>query len=364
MGNNGIDSNGGKYLGMMIKEYDAVQYGDLREVWNKLSLGKDMTVFQSFWWNGLLLQEIKKIHRVNNAHIVVGYIDDIPALIAPIYVIKYGRKIGSYGDAPGVYLWGWDSISDYCNLIYDNFNEKLFEELRKYINEKYMFPFYINRVLEKTQLSDYLRERYSAISSEIAVWMNVPDDMSDYHVALSKHVRQNLRTARNRIVKSGLNMEIVCGMNELDEQTIQDMEHIYVDRQKQKFVDNSQGIRKMKFRLSQWCRVQRNQKYDIVSEALREKHGWSILVKIDDQIAAFANGLIWQGVVYFVRVSYDMKYAFYSPMYQGIYEAVKQLVGKDAVRILDFTRGDEKYKLDLISSSGQLENLYSYRIVK
>jgi hypothetical protein len=111
-----------------IKYYSLSTIEDIRDVWQNLQKGPDMTYFQSYKWHDMLAG--LKWFPNNHYEIVIAVVssDDTSVLLAPLFISKDNR----YNNYPkGCYLWGDQGWSDYCNLVYREFDKAAFEYLLK-----------------------------------------------------------------------------------------------------------------------------------------------------------------------------------------------------------------------------------------
>lgn len=89
--------------------------------WKKLEQGKDMTIFQSYNWNKLLIEEEKK--RVfsdfyTDIDILIIKLKDNIVGILPLIIQKHSNKTKWFGRKKGIYILGHNSWSDYLNIVY------------------------------------------------------------------------------------------------------------------------------------------------------------------------------------------------------------------------------------------------------
>lgn len=106
----------------------------LEPMWKELEHGAEMTVFQSYDWNVLLVEQWMKFRynrRFTKIYIFQVIEDDKVVLIAPMIVQRKSFGIKWLGRKKGIYFLGIESYSDYMNMIYDHVENSWFDFMLK-----------------------------------------------------------------------------------------------------------------------------------------------------------------------------------------------------------------------------------------
>ena len=359
-----------------IRRIEITQMGDflkLEDNWKEIECGNDMTAFQSFDWNKLLVEQwlSDSFNRVFSKLYIYIQMDErnYPYIIAPVFVQKYTIGFSWVGRHKGIYILGDSSYSDYLNFIYTcvDINElrNMISKIKQDLSDNGRVPLYLNCIREKTLLYQAImsvqNEKYKEVKS---VYINIPKTEDEFYRSLSKHTRQNLRTARNRLEKDGktYRMEILHGRqsgsfaNSLDE--------IHTKRVKSKNRNQqTDSLRKIsRFFMNKHLEKKQRQ-YNIVVESMQSNEAsYYCIVYIDDNIVGYLYGLADGKAIRIMQNCFDEEYKYYSPLFCGSYDAISTEINCAVKRYeeFDFTRGDEEYKYKL----GGQEVLLGYFMVK
>ena len=177
-------------------------------------------------------------------------------------------------------------------------------------------------------LSDLAKFRERCVAIELS------NSYDDYFSKLSKHQRQNIRTAFNKLQKDSFSYRLVQydRNNAIPNKVWKYCQRIYESRHETK------GSR---FKI--WIDRQKNPYTNI----LRTVEGWRIYVLFHDEIPiAYMGGLLnqKQNCYYVPRLCINADYSSYSPGIVLITETVKLLV-EEGIKTLDLMLGDEQYKM-------------------
>ena len=173
-------------------------------------------------------------------------------------------------------------------------------------------------------------------------------DCENYNLwlkTLSKHVRQNVRTAYNRLLREGHTMDYTFFSDEFGEH----MPHICSPRR---------GGRIMRQCFSIFMK-RHAEKYNIfgVRHKLAQFVKWATypqgnaflaVIHVDRRPVAFMAGhKSHVSEIWATRLAIDSTFSFYSPGMILINETIKWLLEKTPIRSLNLGRGTEKYKKDM-----------------
>ena len=132
-------------------------------------------------------------------------------MIAPLVVQSRSVNLRFYSMTSGICILGEKSYSDYLNFIYDGWSDEAADEIFGFIHDNYgELELRFNNVPESSSLAKYISARFELLNrdGETAVFVKNPADADEYYKSLSKNTRQNIRTAYNRLAKSGFEYEI------------------------------------------------------------------------------------------------------------------------------------------------------------
>lgn len=214
--------------------------------------------------------------------------------------------------------------------------------LRDYIGRS----FNLSRLNENSQTLTYLQDHVRLKSKCDCVNIHFDQDYDNHIVKMSKSVKQNLRTAYNRLNKNGCiyDFKFFIGAEQIPPSIKKDTKRIYFKRQKECYSRGMSMVAKMIHLFAvKYLRHDNHSLYENTNSA-------NASLYINGKIAAF-----WAGVVnkhgdrvVIPRLAIDDEYRFYSPGYILLSETMKHLdANRGGVRNVDLCRGTEKYKIDL-----------------
>lgn len=202
----------------------------------------------------------------------------------------------------------------------------------------------MDRVLTDSKTARILESinNWATVESVVTDNVRIPFETGydEWHSRLRKSVRQNLRTAYNRLRTDGFSMRFEMHMGGcISEELMKQLVDVYNNRHELHY-----GIKTSKLKRFYM------EKLDFSTQSLKNnfnaRHG---IIFINDSIAAFFSGYYDKRTksIAIPRLSIDSKYDRYSPGYLLINEAIKWLEADENINCLDLSTGCEKYKLDL-----------------
>ncbi len=354
---------------MNIKFYDRYEFSNLKEDWNKLENGGEMTAFQAYsWYNSL--NELYKTEKLKNVFrdwfYVVAYENEEPIMIAPLQYVKIGISYkGIFGIDRGIYFIGRQGYTDYCNFIYSEFRIDALECILDAVQNNLRTNFFcFEFLIDRTSAARYIKEKYAEpYGYTSCADLILPEKFEEYTASLSKSIRQNIRTAFNRQKRDNIVFTHKLSCEPLDIKTRDTIMEIRAGRVRDK-QNNAKKRMTWKGRMVE--------KYNkIVSAVFSKQHNimyqalnsWCFLVMHGDDIAGFFWGIkdITDTKYYVIYAGVDEKYAWYSPTLSHFYSYIEGLYENEKqpkISVFDFTRGGEKYKKDMGCS---LKNGLSFR---
>ncbi len=345
-------------MSYVIEEFDCDKMELLKDDWIKLECGYDMTAFQSYDWNKLLLEEYRSSYYNRITGRVVFFVvkEQLKTIaIFPAIIQNIGIKIKSLGRDRGIYFLGEGSYSDYMNFVYNDISDSAINEMLIYIKNKYKMDIILNYVREDVGIFDILKKNKEVIVNwlDVSKYVDVSAycEKEDYYLSLSKSNRQNYRTAKNRLIKNELSYEfsIERGIQD-DLDALDTMELLHLKRIHSINVMNEQDIlRKIFGWIRYWHKKRVEKKYNIARRAQEVMNvSWTLKSKIDGKIVGYCYGLLdsFNGKhnVRIMQNCFDESYKFYSPTYIAIVDGITSVIDERSIDIIDFTRGAEEYK--------------------
>ena len=220
-------------------------------------------------------------------------------------------------------------------------------------NLKYYFKYFLDttgyseynftKIRESTQLSHIISDGIvgydiSAISKE-NVFIDFFDGHDEWFNSLSKNVRQNIRTAYNRLEKDGkeIRIEVYHG-KQMSHTFMNRLLDIYIKRHNERYGVKTSIMKSIYLRY-----------LDFSTRALLSNPmAFHVCINISGRIAAFCSGYIDHNSFVVPRLSIDNDFLRYSPGLLLINEMIKKLdTSRSGICVMDLSEGAEKYKLDL-----------------
>lgn len=326
-----------------IRYVKGIDLEQIQDVWTALETGDEMTMFQSYRWHQVLLEQYVPMdtRKFESLYAIVD-LDDQPCLIAPLWVVK---KTFRLLNQKGVYLLGRGCFSDYLNFVYQRFDASAFDFLLRDLSQKYgTNRFFFENIRESTSVYRHIFEQYvvSRNSEYPCVGLNLPPSEEEYHRMLSKNSRQNIRTANNRLKKDGKSLVFNFDDHQIDRNQCLEI------RESKLLVKYSELP--LMYRL----------KYKILNRFRYQFHSFipfmcfsdsKVMTACDEEgkLRAFFNyGFDTEGkCIRVMAAGTDLDFARYSPGMLLMYNYILNSIQEGTMQEVDFTRGDEKYKFSL-----------------
>ena len=317
------------------------EYNQLEKDWRKLERGHDMTIFQSYEWYKMFVEKsVPSDTLYYESVFVVVKENGVTSLIAPLWIVKKTFRIVN---KKGIYILGRDSWSDYLNFIYDSLTLDMVKILIDAVCKRYeLHDFNFEQLRSSSLLFDYLKLLTSDFKDDsVCVSLVLPLSIESYCSKLSKNTRQNIRTAYNRLSKDNYVIRFVFDDANVDkERCLQ----IRQDKMKKKY-DEVSFIRKTKYRLKNKLLFHFPRFlpiYDFPDSKVMTAY-------INDDIAAFFNYVVDSNSksIIIIAAGTNLKYFKYSPGILLMYSYICRTINDNRFRFVDFTRGDERYKIAL-----------------
>ena len=328
-----------------IKDFEV-----LESAWKELENGKDMTAFQTYEWNHLLIEEFFSLFYNRLFAEVKCYVvteDQKPVAILPVIIQKRNAKILWWGRKKGAYILGEGSWSDYLNFIYKEPNVQAWELILNNLPR----PLFVSSLRSNTEMRQFLDGCGDMCGQHPSVFVPLMSDAAEYLASLSKSVRQNLRTAVNRMNKAGLIYELRIEDGKLDASLANELVSMHYERAK---IKNQRKYKKdlhwVSRNLRNSYKEYQNRQYNIIYHSMTNNAaGVTVIVYLNGVPAGYMYGVRDSDAVRIMHNCIKEEYGFYSPMFKGAYDFICEEINNKRYNVtqIDFTRGDESYKFQL-----------------
>ena len=190
-------------------------------------------------------------------------------------------------------------------------------------------------------------------SSLKCVAISLENNYEQHLSKLSKNAKQNLRTANNRLTKSGLSKEIIFLSNkDANEIDFIVLKTIYLQRSIHKKQPIS--VKSKIYKLVDHLFQKEKDLFDL--QEIKETDFVLGVLKIEGKIAAYFFGLKNTDGIEINRVAIDEQFKYYSPGIILLDQLIKDSFA-EGLKIIDLTVGDEKYKYDLGGQTHEIFNI-------
>ncbi len=329
---------------MIIETVKTSKLGQLKNEWNKLyEQGKSIwnySIYQSY--ESALIQEKSYYWNPRRWRYTPLFIyckvrqEGFPAsyvggVILPLAVDSRKRVLTSYYCySQNEYIDLVTNISD-ANILYLVFKECL--------NDYSDYIFHFSNLQEKGAMASLFVDtlKFNRSCKDTCVYIPIEDDYNSYYHSLSKHQRQNLRTAYNKFQKERIDwrlMEYDCN-SPIPNYDLRKLEIMY----------NNRYIEKNKKKINLFRRIL-HKKADSLYRLLHESNKAVFFVLyIGNEPAAYVAGFFSDNSEKFIvpRLSISNQYRRYSVGIILINEIIKNLIPR-SLKVFDLAGGSEPYK--------------------
>jgi hypothetical protein len=193
------------------------------------------------------------------------------------------------------------------------------------------------KIDERSPVSSY---KGSTAKESKNVAIRFDDSFDEYFKVLSKSVRQNIRTAYNRLNTDGLLLSMKYFKPDIavrEDVPINQLVDLYVKRHAERY-----GV--ATGRLKQW--FLKHQSF-ATRYYIKAPNAFTSVLYINSEIVGFLSGLYDDKTIIVPRLSIDSEFRRYSPGLVLICETIKYLQQNTSIRCLDLSLGEEQYKYQL-----------------
>ena len=346
---------------MELITYPQTELEQLRADWQRLEHGAEMTYFQTYEWNRMLLPAIPADNKYFEALFLAAKQDGEVVMIAPLWVIKRTYRFIHH---PMIYIFGNGGWSDYLNFIYSSFSEEAAAAVMNYLHEHYAdIPLSFSSLKSSSSLYQYINSHYSleTDTTGLCVSLALPATVDEWWSSLSKHSRQNMRTAQNRMSKEGVEYTVNFDDTNVDKALCIQMRAVRSEMK---------SHRDEKVKMSK--KIKRMVKSAILHIPSRggyhpiyDDSGAKIMTLRDNNgelMAYFHYGYdaVHREIVV-LSAGVAKEYERYSPGMLLMKAYIENAIKDGGIRNIDFTRGAEPYKLSL-GGKANINHSVSFRI--
>lgn len=313
----------------------------LKKKWLEIEKESDQSPYQSYFIQRIVAAR----HPINmiRKKCVPAYCEIIEdgktVMIAPIY-----RKIAAKG-----------VITSYIGLTGFNIYDFIYgrnvsvEKMKEYIGFMFKELKIRNAVFDDVPTDSVTYKALSEMNgAEYSIYVNANQNVNifigsnydEYYNALSKHTRQNIRTAYNRLNKDGKQYRFECIRGKrIKRSYLNKLLQVYLSRRESKYEAEESVLREMYM------------KYLDFSTAYQQKWKDNIycVLHIDGKVASFMSGIVCGNgeTAIFPRLAINDEFAKYSPGCLLINEAAKELIRNSEIKNIDLSKGAEQYKFTM-----------------
>jgi hypothetical protein len=245
--------------------------------------------------------------------------------------------------------------SDYYDFIYSNnvsedFIEKIMYQI---VKDMQVSEISFSNVKSDAKLFLVLKKQPTFQLQPLdCVNIHLKSSFEEYLNGLSKNVKQNLRTANNRIAKNNIDKEITFfTQKEAHLIDFKELKNIYKRRSSHK--KKSVTLKSKIYAFLDDPFQKEMDMFDLKS--IKTTDFVLGILKLDHEIGAYFFGLKTEKGIEINRVAINDAFKFYSPGMVLLSEFIKNCIDEE-YEYLDLTVGDEKYKYDLGGTTHQIYN--------
>jgi hypothetical protein len=343
-----------------VKHLKIQYYSEVKIIsndWTRIYNLSKLSYFCSFEWHKVVLSFLKKaeltkrlfkiqyftVQNANSQVIIAGF----------FFVNRYGvRKKIQFSHILGP--------SDYYDFVYNDndITDRAVKEILSRIQQDYnatkvsMAMVKESSIIAKVLLQDDTIEKIKLP----CVAIELMDSYEHYLQSLSKSVKQNIRTAYNRLKRDDLEYKLtILNKNDsfnIDFKKLKDLYVLRNDSRKEKHHWKAQMFQGLNNIFSGQIDI-----FDL--NELKQTDFTLGLLKFKNEVAAYFFGFERNGKIEINRVVINEVFKFYSPGMILFNEYIKIALEQD-LKVIDLTNGDEKYKFDL---GGSIHNVYNMIIL-
>lgn len=308
----------------------------LKDAWvemehnERVSPSMYLSFMQYVRWQNYLLARIPVFYYAEDEeHEIV--------LIAPMSYSLVTRKYNTLGDI------GQCGIADflYHQKLSASEQKKILLSLVEYIGTE----FRLSKIPSGSITIAALEGKCRTVAKRDNVIIPLEENYHDNIARLSRSVRQNLRTAYNRLERDGKSYRLEVHYGNMSDARIMRKE-ILDCYEKRQLVSYSRKMKWLRFEYHKiGMKYLRHDKFSLFGN----DNAVQVALYIDGKVAGMYAGVLnhRKDCILVPRLAINMDYKFYSPGYVMLCESFKYFLSNSTVRNIDLSVGAEQYKLDL-----------------
>lgn len=225
---------------------------------------------------------------------------------------------------------------DFYDLVtYEKSSGKEIYEALLEISKLEKKPIVLNKLKTSKNTYNKLSELVEFEDDVACVKIDYTADYEAYYQSLTKHARQNLRTAYNRLKTDELTYKFEFVMGQTDKKLASKLKNLYLNRRAKKY-SNMNILKKMVYKIDE----------PISKVCFGLKNSFSAVLYVGDKIACYMAGIIKNGEAIVPRLAIDDRFSRYSVGVILVNETIKELI-KKSIFTLDLAIGTETYKTQM-----------------
>lgn len=334
----------------MLKRQKCYSPFPLKRKWIELYRKGDYTPFQSWELNRLwfLVYGLKGTRRKFQPifYYFKDVEDDKKECIVPVLVNKKDKVLANFSQFGPI---------DYYDILYSSNSDGFLDDCLNALFEEYGgYRINFENIPESSVLCNLLEGYEKQVAPCVRIEFRTLQ-YEDYYQSLSKHQRQNLRTAYNKLQKAGVSFSIVKydAANRIPLSVHKNCMKLYEDR----CVMKNGGYRREGF-FSKLAAA-KDSRTNLVNMLVRKGDNVVFVLYIENDPAAYMVCFYdeHRPIVYVPRLSANVEYLKYDAGILLLSESIKHLLA-EGISVVDLTRGDEPYKYAM---GGVTVNNYTFR---
>ena len=320
----------------------------LKESWKELySSSAVCTPFQSYEAN----EGYYKVYNFKGARrkyrpIFAYHTNGEKKCIIPLLVHKKEKLLRNFSSFGSM---------DYYNVIASDYDAVYIRVLKDIMEYFLDYKVIFENIIDNSMLHEILLDCNQEKEICVHIALDKFASFDEYYKALSKHQRQNIRTAYNKTLRDykEIRLEVYSRTNPMPREIRYQCTKMYDERYAYKFF-------RSKNRLSIFARTIIHKLQDSLNNIIESaEHNQTFVLYYNHFPVAFMSGFFdrRKSIFYVPRLTCAINYLSYDPGIILVFETIKALK-KDEVACLDLTRGDEPYKYAMGG-----EEHYNYAII-
>lgn len=302
---------------------------DLRDAWQRLYQNNaTLSYYQSFEYVETLMRHIAPYRLILRGKPVFFQFenDGTIVLILPLFKLKRGTYV----------LLGQKAGLGYLDAVYaDGMDARTFDLCFSALADRFgVRHIHFEHVREETTLAAWLLQNGGSYSETACTAIPLPAEYALYVNSLGKHIKQNIRTAYNRLATDeGSYTFEHKSYRELSPACARELQSLYLKRQRARY---GKGLLYRLF-----------VKYVDVGTKIQTAptvRVQAFILRINGRVAAYFDAICHEGGVIVPRLAINDGFARYSPGVMLLNESIRALIDAGVGQI-DLTHGSEPYKI-------------------